>query len=256
LNRYSYVLNSPLNYVDPSGYSPCEDPYWATAFALEHDGQQPTAENYAYCVYGDNPSPDSSYLGAVFNHSQLGAIIYLALVYNLHLPAGVSWSYFPDLGPGVGGTNPVKLGEELGLTGIPVRDEELVYISELAFTVFDFDPAGVISVLIHEARHAWVEYYRESAGLPAFQNDRARLEIDAYNVVMLAVDYGIVLSDEAIDRANASARDAWLSCGWWINGCWFRFRFLEYPVWEMFGAAGPDLLTPFSAGSSCNFGGC
>lgn len=52
LNRYSYVYNNPLKFSDPSGHSPCEDPYWPTAFEEAH-GRPPTYDDYIDCRYAD-----------------------------------------------------------------------------------------------------------------------------------------------------------------------------------------------------------
>ncbi len=41
LNRYAYVLNSPLKYTDPSGYDPL-GPDWEDAFRAAHGGADPT----------------------------------------------------------------------------------------------------------------------------------------------------------------------------------------------------------------------
>ncbi len=49
LNRYSYVYNNPLKYVDPSGLTPNDgnwDYDWAREFAENHDNQQPTEEDW------------------------------------------------------------------------------------------------------------------------------------------------------------------------------------------------------------------
>jgi hypothetical protein len=41
LNRYSYVFNNPLKYVDPSGHDPLDD-VWENDFRRNHDGRAPT----------------------------------------------------------------------------------------------------------------------------------------------------------------------------------------------------------------------
>ncbi len=49
LNRYSYVYNNPLKYVDPSSLTPNDgnwDYDWAREFAENHDNQQPTEEDW------------------------------------------------------------------------------------------------------------------------------------------------------------------------------------------------------------------
>ena len=40
-NRYSYVYNNPLRYVDPSGYDPLDEA-WVEEFKKAHNGQEPT----------------------------------------------------------------------------------------------------------------------------------------------------------------------------------------------------------------------
>ncbi len=47
LNRYSYVYNNPLKFVDPSGHTAGGmDPAWVTRFATNHPGQEPTPQDW------------------------------------------------------------------------------------------------------------------------------------------------------------------------------------------------------------------
>ncbi len=48
LNRYSYVYNNPLGYVDPSGHVPKHwDPTWVANFKEAHDDRDPTDRDWA-----------------------------------------------------------------------------------------------------------------------------------------------------------------------------------------------------------------
>jgi hypothetical protein len=159
------------------------------------------------------------------------AISWIANKYGIHLPSGVYWKFEgrSALNDSVLGWNPISDGEILDtLSG----QDNYVYIFAKAFQFFDMDPAGVVSILIHEARHAWVEYYREGAGYGAnqFESQAAR-EIDASNTVLLAIDYGVAISSQGIaaQQAYAINQECMLCPDFLSNSP------VSVPVFEIFG---------------------
>jgi RHS repeat-associated protein len=59
LNRYSYALNSPLRYMDPSGHMVSDDPHWANAFEQAH-GYSPTAQDKIDADFAETHSGSGS----------------------------------------------------------------------------------------------------------------------------------------------------------------------------------------------------
>ena len=193
-NRYSYVVNNPVLYTDPTG-NRCE----------EGD------ENiWGYC---DLPSPDKV---KSFQKAYINAI---ANKYGIVLAPGDHWDYDDQ-----------SLAESLGLptqygvtpyTDQPSYDGSIWFDDGVYITNFSFEDLSEIefaSVLVHEARHSWYEYFYEDEGNLLSAPDRSQCnalycawkiltEADAYTVQIVwlnqhGVDQGDFYDNHVIPEYN------------------------------------------------------
>ena len=227
LNRYTYVYNNPVNATDPSGHAACYDTgveigsgisqadcwaygrdkwIWGLPVAAPVTGEGYSTERglvgNLQSAAGSGGGNFSYELYSIYRDGGDAAINWIANMYGIRLPSRVSWKFESKSVGGAAGWNPVK-DDEL-LADLKGKDDN-VYIFALAFAYFNFDPAGIVSVLVHEARHAWVEYFRESAGYTANRTgeSQAAREFDASNAVLYAIDWGIEISSQGIASQQA-----------------------------------------------------
>jgi RHS repeat-associated protein len=155
-NRYSYVLNSPVNYIDPSGHKVCQ----------EQD------ENGNCVSEGTPPQPQPPL--------EPNALIkYIAYHKGIHLSPRDHWQYEKYVTHEIGGAdvggytprNPDWDPDEkyyYDKNGNPHSVDDLaVYITGSTFEMcrYDFDCIGM--VMAHESGHSWIEHIVEM-GTPKF----------------------------------------------------------------------------------------
>ena len=94
LNRYSYCLNNPVRYTDPSGYDPL-DREWEAEFRSQHHGRDPEWQDRLIRLFSiafPNEWDSSAFYDAQGNYVE-GS---LEKVFVEDLPADRSWAAIPD----------------------------------------------------------------------------------------------------------------------------------------------------------------
>lgn len=244
LNRYAFVYNNPVKYTDPTGHEACYDTgveigsgisqadcwaYGRDKWMIGLPVAAPVAgEGYGHLtarfmqIIGGGGRRDETLYDIVENqgNGNLAIQYVLSKFPGINLPSGVAWAYSSKLKGE--GWNPV--GGEID----PINDgfvahggsvDLSVYISKEAFVTFNYDPNGMIGVILHEARHAWVEYYVENySNIPLSNSTADWEEADAGYTALLAVDYGYVLSPEAI-HVQSGYVQTYCSRFWATNQC-------------------------------------
>jgi len=209
LDRYAYVGNSPLNYIDPSGHK-CEE----GLFAHEECDDGYTGEVV--------PSVAGDFYDVVETKGMLDAIYWLANYYHVNLPPGDVWRFLDNVprgenGQKTNGITPAKTGTEETLKDILLLDNAVYITNEIINRAIQIgDMTLILGTMLHEGWHAWVEYTIESKPanngttpdfdeLP-YDGDLFGLqawEVDADNAALAAGKYGIELSPLTVDLRAA-----------------------------------------------------
>ncbi len=171
-DRYSYVLNNPIRYSDPSGHDYCDHINTNNAEDCEA-GEWRTASAAGKEV--------ESLLRSAIEHPKdhrygNRALILIAMYSNIHLAPGDHWEYEQKIvqifgAPWiVAGYTPAHSGEPFYIPANDLfgnmtqvsSDDSAVYISGQTFQdICSFSISCIASVMAHEATHSWVEYTAE-----------------------------------------------------------------------------------------------
>jgi len=231
LNGWNYTEGNPVNHTDPSGH----DPSWC-------DGRLDADVCYARWALGSGSKLDASTLKALIKKTYTTnpntSLELLRLQFDIKLPPGY---YFRFALSGFGliddprtlGTNPwfysdnwvenlpyiaegnicytVLTGDGVGEARIRHIDSS-VYITDRAFTDYDFYPDDIAAVMIHEGTHAWqekmaIEQIGEDAGTLEFRN-KYRHGLERQAIEMMSIDSGrLHLSPEMKDTIRSYRED-------------------------------------------------
>jgi len=159
LDRYAYVNNSPVNYVDPSGHLPGKGDFINYKIHERRGIKINVIENESGSTSNSplDPEIEEEFWEMAFLYGEEAAIKWLAALYGITLPAGVTWAYTDnDLNGSRRGFSPAFSKCE----GSICDADNKVYITKLAFADGDF--SVVLNTMLHEARHAEVEAVLEA----------------------------------------------------------------------------------------------
>jgi hypothetical protein len=204
-NAWLYVYANPINLTDPSGH----DPWWC------NEQSNPDLCYAKWIIdHGGRPTPDI--LEAYYDWSPSEALDLLQKYFNIKLPNGFTYrfalygrgSFYLDdqIIEGYSSWFFIEQSMNKDITGLIFEDgrscvairsdlprslqhfDYSVYITDKAFSLYDFNPDDIASIMIHEGVHAWQESLAvQQAGPEAttvsFYNDNKNaLELQAYEM--------------------------------------------------------------------------
>jgi hypothetical protein len=165
LDRYAYVNNSPVNYVDPSGHKStgCRSglsDYQCRVHMINIDKlEYKRIQELVQDALDNSDDPQKAQ----------AAIEAIAKYYGIKIAPGDEWLYMKTVGDGVYGWTPRGFGTEIGFEdefgrSIDAREYDgTVIITGLTLTECGTDLSCIGTVMAHEAVHSWIEYQVENS---------------------------------------------------------------------------------------------